>query len=231
MLLALLACVPLFYLWHYTRRSNPWPRRFLAGIGWLAGVRVQVRGAPATHNALLLSNHVSWLDIPLVAGASGSAFVAHSGLADDPLLSRLCAMNRTVYVHRGDRGRVADQVRDVRKALAHGGVLTIFPEGTTGDGMGLMPFKSALLSALEPPLVGVVVQPVWIDYGADAAEIAWAGDEPGPANVLRVLARSQALPVTLHFLAPFDPGIAGERKAIAAEARRRIEQAMAGATT
>ena len=101
----------------------------------------------------------------------------------------------------------------------------IFPEGTTGDGAALLPFKAPLLSALDPAPTRVRVQPVWIDYGEAMPAIAWLGDEPGLANVRRILARPGRIAATLHMLEPFDPGTIGNRKAIAAEARARIEAA------
>jgi 1-acyl-sn-glycerol-3-phosphate acyltransferase len=72
----------------------------------------------------------------------------------------------------------------------------------------------------------VLVQPVWLDYGAVGPEIAWVGTEPGKDNALRVFARPGSFPVKLHFLEPFDPRAYAGRKAIAAEAKRRIEAAM-----
>ena len=65
--------------------------------------------------------------------------------------------------------------------------------------------------------------PVFIDYGAAAGEIAWTGAEPAGANAKRVMERKGALPVTLHFLEPFDPQAFGDRKLVAAEARKRLE--------
>jgi lyso-ornithine lipid O-acyltransferase len=229
MLLALLVAVPLYYLWRVLGRRNPWPRRFLGWIAGIAGARVRSLGEPLRDDAILIANHVSWLDIPVLAGASGTAFVAHSGLAENRALKWLCAMNRTVFIARGERARVAEQVGLIRDALRGGGALTIFAEGTTGDGTGLLPFKSSLLSALAPPPAEVRVQPVWLDYGPASADVAWYGDEPGGANFLRLLARPAPLPVAVHFLAPFDPARCGSRKAIAAEARARIEAAMRAA--
>jgi 1-acyl-sn-glycerol-3-phosphate acyltransferase len=104
--------------------------------------------------------------------------------------------------------------------------VTIFPEGTTSDGTGLLPFKGSLLAVLEPPPPGVLVQPVHMDYGAATEAIAWVGDEPGQANALKVMARRGGFAVTLHFLDPFDPRDFPGRKGIAAEARRRIAEAM-----
>lgn len=223
----LLACVPLYYLWRPLRVRNPWPRVFLGGIAWIAGVRLRITGEAAKRGAFLLANHVSWLDVPVLAGASGTAFIAHSGLMESKLLTWLCRMNDTVFVARHDRRSVQEQVELVRTALTDTGALTIFPEGTTSDGTGLLPFKSSLLSALDPSPAGIVGQPVWIDYGPEASRIAWVGDEHGLDNFLRILARGRPLTVTVHFLESFEPGVVGNRKAIAALARERILAAMA----
>ena len=226
MLGLLLVAIPLFYGARLLARSNPVPRWFLATIARIAGARVSVTGNPPHQRAILLANHVSWLDIPVLAGASGTAFVAHSGLSDSRVLGWLCAMNDTVFVARHDRRSVHAQVEQVRTALSEMGALTIFPEGTTSDGTGLLTFKSSLLSALDPPPPGVIVQPVWIDYGHDPASIAWVGEEPGLRNFWRILARAKAVAVTVHFLEPFAPASIGSRKAIAALAQERIRQAM-----
>ncbi|HLL30363.1 MAG TPA: 1-acyl-sn-glycerol-3-phosphate acyltransferase, partial [Allosphingosinicella sp.] len=68
-------------------------------------------------------------------------------------------------------------------------------------------------------------QPVALDYGAAAHDLAWVGDEPGLANVRKVLARPGTAPVTLHFLAPVDPAT-GDRKALARAARAEILEAL-----
>lgn len=226
MVALLLACVPLYYLWRMARARNPWPRMFLGGIAWISGVRRRTVGQPAKRGAFLLSNHVSWLDVPVLAGASGTAFIAHSGLMESKLLTWLCEMNDTVFVARHDRRSVHEQVAQVRTALTDSGALTIFPEGTTSDGTGLLPFKSSLLSALDPPPPGIVAQAVWLDYGPDVAKMAWVGEEHGLHNFLRLLARGRPLPVTVHFLEAFDPGAVGNRKAIAVRTREEIVAAM-----
>ncbi|WP_245647619.1 lysophospholipid acyltransferase family protein [Novosphingobium lentum] len=224
MLLALLVSLPLYYLWRIVRLPNPWPRRFLGAIAWIVGARVRVDGAPLRRGAFLLANHVSWMDIPIIAGATGTAFVAHDGLAESALLKWLCEMNDTVFIARNDRAGVHDQVALVRAALSETGALAIFPEGTTSDGTGLLPFKSSLLSALDPAPPGIMVQPVVLDYGAGAPRIAWVGEEHGLHNFLRILAQRDRVAVTLHVLEPFEPGAAGSRKAIAALAQRLMAE-------
>jgi len=225
MVLLLIVCVPFYYLWRILRLPRFWPRVFLAGIGLIAGVRVAVRGRHE-RNGLLLANHVSWLDIPAIACTTGTAFVGHSGLASTPLLKHLCAMNDTVFVARHDRGSVAEQVEQVRHAIADTGALTIFPEGTTSDGTVLLPFKSSLLSAIDPLPAGVALQPVYLEY-ADAPGIAWVGDEHGVDNFVRILARLRPLELTVHFLPALEGGALTSRKTMAAAAQQSIEAAMA----
>lgn len=222
MLLLLLTAVSAFYLAKPFARRNPVPRLFLAGIGVIAGVRLRTSGEKVHRGAFLLSNHVSWLDIPAIAATTGSAFVGHDGLATMPLLQWLCKMNDTVFVARHDRKSVARQVEDVRTAIRDTGALTIFPEGTTSDGTGLLPFKSSLLSALEPLPAGIAIQPVLLDFGPEAADIAWVGEEHGVDNFLRLLARRRPIELTVHFLPVLRGEALANRKAIAQAAREAI---------
>lgn len=225
LLLALLAGLALHGAWRLFGRPSPWPRRFLGTVGRIVGARARIVGTPLRRDVLFLANHLSWIDILLVAGATGSAFVAKAELARVPLIGWLCRLNATLFVERGDRLGVAAQIARLRTAIAQGRPVTIFPEGTTGDGVTLLPFKAALLGVVDPPPPGVRVQPIRIDYGDATRGLAWVGDEPGLAHALRVLRRPGRFTATLTFAEPFVPE--GGRKAVAAEARARIE-AVAG---
>lgn len=218
----LLVMLPLHGLWRLGRLSSPWPRRFLGAVAWIVGARVRVVGEPCRRQVVLLANHLSWLDIPLLAGTTGTGFVAKADLANVPLVGWLCSLNHTVFVSRDDRFGIAGQIERLRGALACDRPVAIFPEGTTGDGGTLLPFKAALLAALDPPPPGLLVQPVRIDYGEATAELAWFGEESGARHARRVLSRRGRFSATLSFLPPFDPRDVRGRKAIAAEARRRI---------
>lgn len=205
--------------------GKPWlvPPTFLCGIGWIAGLRFTVEGKPRKH-ALLLANHLSWLDIMALASASRSAFVAHSGLTVSPALKWLCEQNGTLFITRQQRHTIAQQVDQVRAALG-GRRLTIFPEGTTGDGRELLPFKSALLSAVGQVPAGVPVQPVAMVYD-EAEEIAWVGGEPGLTNACKILARTRPVHLTLRFLPPLTGAALADRKTMAAAAREAIAAAL-----
>ena len=225
LLLTLVVLLILHGLTRLIRAPSPWPRLFLGTFGHIAGARARITGTPLRRNVVFLANHLSWADIPVLAGATGTAFVAKAELRGVPLIGWLCELNHTLFVSRGDRMGIARQVQAIATALTEGWTITIFPEGTTGDGADLLPFKAALLGVLQPPPPGLMVQPVRIDYGAATAELAWVGDEPGQHHATRVFRRPGTFPVNLRFLEPFDPADHPGRKAIAAEARRRIEAA------
>jgi 1-acyl-sn-glycerol-3-phosphate acyltransferase len=218
----LVTCLVLYAVAMPLPGRNPVPRLFLSGMLRVVGARMTISGANPTQPAVLIANHVSWIDILALAGATGTAFVAHDGLAGNPVLRFLCRLHRTVFIARHDRASIGGQIGQVQQGLRDAGVLTLFPEGTTNDGCTLLPFKSSLLAAVEGSGAEVAILPVWLDYGAEAADIAWAGDEPGLANVLRVLARSRPVDTTVHLLAPLAAEQRGDRKAIAAAAREAI---------
>lgn len=224
MLVLMLICVPLHYVWKVLGLDRMWPRVFLAGVGMCAGLQMRRHGKRVP-GALLLSNHVSWLDILGLSHAANSAYVAQDGLAQFGFLKWMCSMNETVFIARDRRADVARQAQDIRAAMNHGGTLTLFPEGTTSDGTALLPFKSSLLGALEPLPDGAVVQPVLLSY-PEARDICWIGDEPGLDNFKRILARTRPIRLDVHFLSPLAGEELTNRKTMTAAARARIAQAM-----
>lgn len=224
--LSLLVFVPLHYLWKLFRARSPWPRRFLKWVGYAAGARVRIVGTPLTRDVLFLANHVSWLDIMIFAGASGTAFVSKAEVGKWPVIGWLASLNNTVFVERSDRKAVRGQADALRDALSTGQPVALFPEGTTEGGHKVLPFRASLLASLFPPLPGIRVQPVAIDYGAAVGEIAWLGDEPAAANAKRVVSRRGTIPVTISFLDPIDASALGDRKALAAAAQAQVEAAL-----
>jgi lyso-ornithine lipid O-acyltransferase len=230
MLVALLAALlPLHYLWRLVGARSPWPSRFLGAAAWACGVRKTRVGKLPRRDVFVVANHSSWLDILILGGATGCAFVAKAELKHAPLVGWLAGLNRTIYVRRSERREIPAQLASIRDAL-HDGPVAIFPEGTTSDGTVLLPFKPALLQVLDSANPALRVQPVFLDYGAAAAEVAW-GQEDGAANAKRLLSRRGTIPVTVHCLDRFAPADIGDRKAIATEARDRISAAWARAAS
>ena len=87
---------------------SKWPRRFLAAAAWIVGARPSVRGDPLGGRTLLISNHVSWLDILILGGSTGTAFVSKDNLGHG-VIHWLADQNHTLYVSREDRRGSRDQ--------------------------------------------------------------------------------------------------------------------------
>jgi 1-acyl-sn-glycerol-3-phosphate acyltransferase len=183
-------------------------------------------GRPLRSNVLLVSNHVSWLDIMCIAGTTGAAFVSKEEVARWPVVGWLATLNETIFVARTERSAVRGQAGALREAVESSRPVALFPEGTTSGGAAVLPFRASLLAALFPAPPALRVQPIAIDYGTAAAEIAWVGDEPAGSNTKRILGRRGVFPVTLRFLDPLDPAMFPDRKALATAARDAIVAAL-----
>ena len=226
LLTLLIVFVPLHFLYRIFAYGSPFPMLFLRYAGRICGARVERRGTHLKRDVFYVANHISWIDILALAGASGTAFVAKAELEKAPIVGWLASLNRTVFVKREHRMGVAEQINALKEALADNWSVTVFPEGTTTDGQSLLPFKTSMLSVLEPPPPGVLVQPVLLDYGPVAEWIGWIGEEGGLNNAKRLLSRKGSFKMRVQFLEPFSPEDFRGRKAISAEARRRIEEAL-----
>ncbi|MXP26760.1 1-acyl-sn-glycerol-3-phosphate acyltransferase [Altererythrobacter indicus] len=216
--------IPLHLLFKAIGKPLVLPPTFLAGVGWIAGLRVKTVGKPEK-TALILANHVSWLDILALAGAARSAFVAHDGLAGQKLLKWLCEQNQTIFIARHRRTTINDQTSAIHAALGER-PLTIFPEGTTSDGTSVPPFKSALLAAVQPIDDSTKVQPVALVY-EDVPEVAWVGEDPGANNVLMILGRRKPVRLTIYFLPPLEGAALTDRKSITLAAHKAIAETLA----
>jgi 1-acyl-sn-glycerol-3-phosphate acyltransferase len=199
---------------------SPWPRRFLALSAWIIGARVHTDGKTVGPHSLLIANHTSWVDILILAGATGCAFVSKDSLGHG-FLHWLADQNHTVYVKRTHVKGAKDQAIAIAKSLERDQPVALFPEGTTGPGTHLLPFRSTLLEAANFAARDVEIRPVAIDYGSAATEVGW-WEEPGKDNVLRIVGRRGTLAVTVHLLPPLDRS--GDRKRLAHAAREAIAQ-------
>ena len=220
--LLFILCAPIHIATKLVFRRSPWPQWFLAASAWILGVRVKSEGTPVRPHTLLIANHTSWLDILVLGGATGCAFVSKAELGH-PFIHWLADQNATVYVQRSNRTGAMDQAAAIARALERSKPVVLFPEGTTGPGTHLLPFRPTLLEAANVAGKDVEVRPVAVDYGPAAAEIGW-WEEPGKDNVSRLLGRKGTLPVTVRLLAPLDR--AGDRKQLAREAAHAIAQTL-----
>ncbi len=205
---------------------SPFSRLFLRFSAWAAGVDIHIKGKRLQRDVLYIANHVSWLDILVLSGRTGCAFVAKADMDPWPVIGWMARLNNSVYVQRDKRLDVGAQKDAIQAALATHQAIALFPEGTTANGQELLPFRSSLVASVTPPPEGIAIQPVAIDYGPFASEIAWVEDEPVGVNALRVMSRAGRFPVTLHFLDPLNPADFNDRKAIAAHSRAEIAAAL-----
>ncbi len=201
-------------------------------------IRVTVRGAPPPRNApvLVLSNHVSWLDIPVLASLRPLSFVAKQEIAGWPLFGVGAKLQRSIFLDRSRKAATGTANAEMAGRLARGEAIVLFPEGTTGDGNRVLPFRSSLVGAARAALdatggAPITLQPLAITYTAraglpltrrDRPAIAWYGDmELAPHAVAFVQGGPLDVVVTWAAPIPFGPGSDRKRAAVAAEAAVR----------
>jgi len=211
-------------LWGVFRIPSPWPRFFLFVTARLMGIIVKTYGKRVPSDVFFVANHMGWIDIPIIAGVTGCAFVAQDAIAKWPIIGWLARRNYTVFVSRTDRLGIGGQIETLRAAIAERTPITIFPEGTTTDGRSLLPFKPGLFAVMVPPPKPMMVQPVALHFDAVGVDLAWVCHETAPENGLRVFRNARRVRVGVHFLEPFDPGEQPDRKSISARARNAIAE-------
>lgn len=132
----------------------------------LIGLDVRRYGQPAEAGAVLyVCNHASYLDVPILGASVQASFVAKSEVASWPVIGALSRLQDTVFIDR--RPHCAHSQREVlQRHLQAGRSLILFPEGTSGDGNRVLPFKTGLFSAADLFVQGrpVTVQPVTVAY-------------------------------------------------------------------
>jgi 1-acyl-sn-glycerol-3-phosphate acyltransferase len=222
---------------------RPWTRRlplfYHRGCCHILGFRVCPIGHPSPLRPLLFAaNHVSYTDIPILGSLLPASFVAKAEVARWPLFGWLARLQRSVFVDRRV-GSTAAQRDALLARLAEGDALILFPEGTSGDGNRVLPFKSALFSAVQQSVAGrpVLVQPVSIAYtrwdgipiGRDLRPFfAWYGAMSLAPHLWSLLGLG-TVEVVVEFHPPTTLAECGSRKALSRYCRERIAGGVAAA--
>ncbi len=171
-----------------------WSRQLLA----IVGMDLHIHGQPPRHGPLLVvSNHVSWVDIAVLHAVCPCRFVSKSDVQRWPLIGFLATAVGTLYVERTSRRDAMRVVHHMAEALRDGDMVAVFPEGTTSTGEGLLPFHANLLQAAiaaEAP-----VQPLAICFndaaGHHSSAPSYVGDESLAFSVWRTL---RSAPLQAH---------------------------------
>jgi 1-acyl-sn-glycerol-3-phosphate acyltransferase len=184
------------------------------------GLRLHIIGVPMQARGALVANHASWLDIFALNAATRVFFVAKADIAGWPGIGWLARATGTVFIRRHRRD-AARQKLLFEARLRAGHRLLFFPEGTSSDGLQVLPFKSTLFEAFfAPELCDFMhIQPVSIRYrapaGQDARFYGWWGDMDFARHFLRVLAQPRRGGIDLVFHTPMQVSDWPERKALA----------------
>ena len=221
-------------------RLPVWFHRFFLR---LFSVRVTQSGTPPPPGepALVLANHVSWLDIVALGSLRPLSFVAKSEIEGWPVIGTLAKLQRTVFIERAKRTATAHVNATVGERLANGDLIVLFAEGTTGDGLHLLPFRSSLVGAARAALAAeagglarIRLQPLALSYPrrnglpvtrAERPEIAWYGDMELAPHLGLFATRG---PIDVHIAwgppIPFDA--ATDRKQATARAEAAVRRAL-----
>ncbi|MBI3699496.1 MAG: 1-acyl-sn-glycerol-3-phosphate acyltransferase [Afipia sp.] len=192
---------------------------------------------------LILSNHVSWSDISVIGAVAPLVFVAKSEVKSWPVFGWLARLQRTIFIERDRRHKTGDHARAMADRLLGGDAVLLFPEGTSSDGIRILPFRSALIGSVHH-VIGdathhdkVVVQPVslaYVRYGglpvgrALRDKVAWYGDMDLVPHLLGVLANG-AVDVTVSWGEAIAYDMHADRKQIARDAEASVRRMTAQA--
>ncbi len=182
--------------------TREWSRSLLV----LLGVRLTIRGEPlneASHNVMVVANHVSWLDIYILNAAWPARFVSKAEVRNWPVVGWLAEVTGTLFLERSKRRDTARINNVITAALKQGDCVAFFPEGTTTDGTRLLPF---LASLLQPAIdAEAELRPVALRYlNADGSINTRAAyyDDMSMLDSLRNILAQREIRAELHFLAP-----------------------------
>jgi 1-acyl-sn-glycerol-3-phosphate acyltransferase len=182
-------------------RVQAWALKMLTVLG----IRLELRGRPPVSGpVLLVANHISWLDILVMHAARHCRFVSKSDVRRWPLIGALATGAGTLYIERESRRDAMRVVHHMAESLKCGDVLAVFPEGTTSNGVALLPFHANLIQAAIS--AGAPVQPValsFVDTQTRSVSLApcYIDDDTLVASVWRTLT-APAITAVVHYGEP-----------------------------
>nr|WP_314546209.1 lysophospholipid acyltransferase family protein [uncultured Massilia sp.] len=223
-----LATCALVFPWAGAPLRERLVRRWSARLLGICRVRVErAPGAPALEHALIVSNHISWLDIFVINALLPSRFVAKAEIRAWPVVGWLVAQAGTVFIARGNRRALRHIFKGIVDALGQRQRVAFFPEGTVAAQGQLLPFHANLFEAAID--AGVPVQPYALAYvdarGGWHAGVDYTGDTTFVQSILRILG-GEPVTARLASLAPIAAGQGTHRRELAQQAQEAIRVAL-----
>ena len=200
----------------------------------ILGIRLKIIGKPPESGPLLIaSNHVSWLDIMVLSAVAPLSFVAKREVNTWPFFGSLARLQRTVFVDRDRRHATGNSRDEMQERLKQGDILVLFPEGTSNNGVEVLPFKSSFFGAAA--FEGVLVQPVSLAYAGHRnlpmnrrlmPFYAWYGDMDLAPHLWEALGTG---PIEVTVVCHPPLSLSGEmnRKALARHAEEQVRRGVA----
>jgi len=205
----------------------------------LAGVRIREIGHRTRDTpVLILANHVSWLDICVIGALAPVVFIAKSEVASWPVFGFLAKLQRTIFIERERRQKTGAATQEIGDRLLGGDAVVLFAEGTSSDGIRILPFRSALIGAVHHALgesvhhKEITVQPLslaYVGFGglpvgrALRENVAWYGDAELIPHFIGILAAG-ATDITVSWGEATAYDMTADRKAIARDAERSVRR-------
>lgn len=196
---------------------------------WCIGVRYRIEGRAMQHPGAIVANHTSWSDIFTLCAAARIYFVSKDDVAGWPGIGAVAKLMGTVFIKR-DRREAAAQAKMLQDRLELGHKLLFFPEGTSSDGLHLLPFKTTLFATFMGDELRdkVWVQPVSVIHvapeGADPRFFGWFGEMGFGDHMIHVMSSWRRGQVRVHFHDPVRAADFADRKALAAHCQAQIAQ-------
>ncbi len=206
----------------------------------LLGIRLKIDGKVAPNRpVLLVANHTSWLDIPVLSAMAPVSFVAKREVGTWPFVSSLARLQRTVFVDRDRKSATGQSANEIAERLGQGDTVVLFAEGTSSDGNRVLPFLTSLFGAAKPPAASpvrppadAVIQPLSIVYTklhgiplgfSDRPHVGWYGDMEMTSHAWELL-QAGPLDVSIHIGQPIPLEDFKDRKDLARHSEEEVRR-------
>jgi lyso-ornithine lipid O-acyltransferase len=221
------------------RGARRFPHWYHRQVCRLLGVRIEIDGSVASDQpVLLVANHTSWLDIPVLSAVAPVSFVAKKEVAGWPFVSALARLQRSVFVDRARRSSAGEAAGEILGRLEDGDAIVLFAEGTSSDGNRVLPFMTSLFAAAKPSGAGAadapaaVVQTLSIVYTrlhgiplgrADRPFVGWYGDMEMTSHAWNLL-KAGPLDVHIRIGPPVPLSNFADRKDLARQSEAEVRE-------